>query len=478
MTPPWKQRAGQGILALNLSRNRLSGVELRRTNGHAEVRTAFDVPLDSPLLDGAPDAAGQRLRKALDAAGVRERDCAVCLPQELALAVPVAIPDIPEEDLPSFLQIEAERGFPQSPEDLLVQHSAEPPGTPDRHACLLGVPRDALDRLDQILRAARLRPLRFTLGTAALVAPNAQESQGTLALLPAGTGLALQIVRGGAVAALRVIDAAFAPDTPTAEPATDHILRELRITLGQLPAPTRSDIRRVLVFGRSDAARTTAAVLQPRLAPWGLEVEWKPDLPAMKLPFQRPADAPATPALAVALAVLAGHPPAFEFLPPRVSAWQQFSQRYASRRLALGGLAAASVAAAVALLFLGQQMLLWRWQGRWDAIKVQVGKLESIQKEIRLYRPWFDDSVRSLGILRRLTESFPEDGSVSAKSIEMRPDGRVVCSGTARDNQAWLRMLDQMRNARGITDVQVGQVRGKSPIEYTFNFRWEGPGGS
>lgn len=480
MIPRWNKRPGSGVLALALARDRLVAVELRRTNGHAEIGASTDVPFTTNLFAANPETAARELRQALDAVGIKERRCAVALPPDLVLALSVDVPDLPEADRAAFLQMEGERGFPQAPEDLLVQTSVgtHPPGA--GHATLLGVPLDSLARLEATLRAARLHPISFTLATTALQPPAAAESAGVLALLPTADGLALQLTHEGAIAALRVIDGAFVTGTEGPVFQTDHVLRELRITLGQLPPPIRDNVRRIRVFGGSEEARAVAGTLSPRLAALGIQVELVKELRMEDLPFRLPSGAPASAPLAVAARAAAtqGRLPEFEFLPPRVSAWEQFSRRYASRRLAWAGAAAAIAVGLVLLTFLGQQWLIWHWQGRWDAIKARVGKLESMQKEIRLYRPWFDDSFRSLGILRRLTESFPEDGSVTAKSVEIRASGRVVCSGSARDTQAWLRMLDQMRNARGITDVQVEQVRGKSPLEFTFNFRWQGPGGS
>ena len=43
-----------------------------------------------------------------------------------------------------------------------------------------------------------------------------------------------------------------------------------------------------------------------------------------------------------------------------------------------------------------------------------------MQDKIKQYRPWFDESISGLSILRRLTESFPQDGSVTAKTLEIR----------------------------------------------------------
>jgi Tfp pilus assembly protein PilN len=62
--------------------------------------------------------------------------------------------------------------------------------------------------------------------------------------------------------------------------------------------------------------------------------------------------------------------------------------------------------------------------------------------------------------------------------VEIR-DGNVVnCSGTARDNAALLRMLSQLRAADGVTDLKVDQIRGKAPMQFTFDFHWNQGGGN
>jgi len=42
----------------------------------------------------------------------------------------------------------------------------------------------------------------------------------------------------------------------------------------------------------------------------------------------------------------------------------------------------------------------------------------------------------------------------------------------ARDNQAFLKMLDQLRATREVADLKVDSVRGKTPLQFTFNFHW------
>ena len=102
----------------------------------------------------------------------------------------------------------------------------------------------------------------------------------------------------------------------------------------------------------------------------------------------------------------------------------------------------------------------------------KVKELESLQQQTRKFRPWFDNSFQSLSILRKLTEAFPEDGAVSAKNVEIRNLATVICSGTARNNQALLQMRDKLSAAEGVREVHIEQTRGSAPLQFTFNFHW------
>ena len=125
-----------------------------------------------------------------------------------------------------------------------------------------------------------------------------------------------------------------------------------------------------------------------------------------------------------------------------------------------------------------QQIILWHWQSKWSGMDKQVTELTQIRDQIRRYRPWYDESVRTLSILKRLTEAFPEDGAISAKTVEVREPAQVTCSGTARNREALIQVLDRLRKADGVADVHIEMTRGNTPLEFTFNFQWRGPGGS
>ena len=110
-------------------------------------------------------------------------------------------------------------------------------------------------------------------------------------------------------------------------------------------------------------------------------------------------------------------------------------------------------------------------------MSAKVHELENMQAQIKQYRPWFDDSFRSLSILRQVTESFPDSGVVTAKMVEIREGGVVSCSGTAREWAALSKMMDQLSAAPGVSGFRSGPIRGKAPMQFSFDFHWNNGGG-
>lgn len=468
---------GSTILALALDGRRLEGAVVRRTNGSAEVLQSFTAPLALDPREAEPTALGRELRQHLDAAGVRERRCVLAVPPDWLFTVSVPLPDLPEADLESLIQLEAERGFPTSPDTLVVARSRYRTATGAAGVTLLGLAREQVERLEAVARAARLRLASLTLGLAALPGLNgaAATGSGVLMLVPGEQTLGVQVACSGGLALVRTLDAP--PDTGNGDaPDLSALARELRITLGQLPPEVEQDVHRVCVVGADARAERLTTRLRGPLGEDGLAVDAWREMPAhgdLRLPAGVPVSVP----LAVAVRYLAGGAAAIEFLPPRVSRWEALAARYTtSRTAARAALAVAAVVVLTAGAFGVQQARLAWWRSRWNGMREAVTELEAVQQRVRQYRSWYDESFRTLSILRRLTEAFPEEGTVSAKSVEIRPNTGVTCSGTARDNAALLRVLDQLRAVPEVRGLKVEQIRGNAPLQFTVNFQWSETG--
>ncbi len=479
VSKPWwlkldqlKARRPSSLLGLTLDGSRLEGVVLQRSNGSLVLQQSFTAALTLDPLTNDPILVGREIRNHLDAAGVRERHCVVGAPLTWVLTVHSKVPELLEADLASFLQLEAERGFPCDVSTLLIGQSLFRSPSGDNLATLVGVPLNHLDRLEQVLRAAQLKPVSLGLGIVALQPVAAGASEGVLAMTLGESCVGLQIISGGGIAALRSLEGVFETDGGQRVLQSDQVARDTRITLGQLPAEVRDTVRRIRIFGSRETAQELGGCLERQLAAMDLKVELVSTYAPGEFGVQLPSGAAVSAAFSLAAARLTNRAPVFELLPPKVTAFQALAAKYSSGKLQRIGVAAGAVLLLVAAAFLFQQWQLMWLRSQWAEMEPKVRDLEALQAQNRQFRPWFDESFRTLSILRALTTAFPEDGVVSAKNIEIRAPATVSCSGIARDNQSWLKMYERLRSTSGVTDLKVDVIRGKSPIQFTFDFHW------
>lgn len=477
MKPRNKQRVSS-VLGLSLHGSQLEGVVLRRSNGSLLLQKKFSATLALSPLGADPELAGREIRNHLEQAGIRERHCVVAVPLSASLNAVVDVPDLPEADQDGFLSIEAERAFPYPPEALLTSKYRFSAGEKPR-AVLVAFQRQELTVLDQALRSAKLKPVSFLVGTAALQPPANASSDGVIALVISENTVDLQVTAAGGIVALRSLNGVFDTEGTHKTLSADLLAREVRITLGQLPAEFRDRVRTVRIYGRGDVARRFVADFSPKAKGLGLDARLVERYEAADFTKHIPLEAEVSDAFSVAAKYLTGTPPPFEFLPPRITAWQQVVTRFSSGKLVWAGGAAGAIALLVAVAFAYQQWQLSRLGSEWTRMEKNVRQLEGLQQEIRRFRPWYDESFGSLTILRKVTEAFPAEGSVTAKSLEIREQSAVTCSGIASDNLALLRVLDQLRAANQVSNLKLDQVRGKTPMQFTFNFQWSegGAGG-
>jgi hypothetical protein len=339
----------------------------------------------------------------------------------------------------------------------------------------MAVPRNHLETLEKALKAAQLKPLSFSLAIAALDGGGKAPTQGVLTLALGSHSLDLQAALGGGILALRSLDGALEGEGAQKRVDAELVGRELRITLGQLPGTVGEGIKSVRMFGRGEAARQFVVEISPRLESMGLKLELMDRVSAAEFDQLIPPETVLSPALALAANRVRGVLAGPEFLPPKVRPWQQLlSTKFSARKLAWAGGAAGALAACVVAAFLFQQWQISGLRSKWKAMEPKVTELQAVQDQIKKYRPWFNRAFPVLSILRRITEAFPEEGYVSAKTLEIRDLSTVTCSGVARDNQAYLALIKQLGAAQEVSGLKTESLRGQAPTQFTFNFDWEG----
>jgi hypothetical protein len=477
----FSKRRAASVLGLALDGNRLDAVALRRSGSTLHLQQSFTATLALSPLTGDPELVGREIRNQLDQAGVRQRQCCVCLPASWILTMQVRLPDLPEADVPGFLQLEAERGFPSGHESLHIVHSRSKAANGEQFATLMAVPRAHLATLEKAFKAAQLKPVTFSLGAAAIGSADADAAHGVITLSLGSEAVELQVASGGGIMALRSLDAAVETQGSQKRINADLVAREIRITIGQLPAAVGEGIRKVRVFGRGDAAREFVKEISPRLEAMGLKLELMDRASAAQFQQAPPAEIALSPALALAANYVMGADSGPEFLPPKVSPWKQMvGGKFSSKKLVWAGAAAGAAALLVIGAFVAQAIQIASWQAKYDSIKSQVEEVKKAKQQINTYRPWFDTTFSELRLMREVTKAFPESGPLmTARSFELRQDhdeNAVTCTGVVRDNQNYLLTISKLQRAPGITNVSSDSLvnAANGVIQFSFKFNWTG----
>jgi hypothetical protein len=468
----FKPKRAASVLGMALDGNRLEAIVLRRSNGTVQVRQSVVAQLAlSPLTD-APELVGREIRNHLDQAGIRERRVAVCLPLGWVLTLQTKVPDLSDADRASFLQLEGERGFHSGPESLFSAASLFTPPGGEAFATLLAVPRNHLATLERVLRAAKLKPVTFAVGTTALQPP-AGDKERVIALAIRTNSVDLQVSGGGGIIALRSLDGAIETQGAQKRISSDLIAREIRITLGQLPGGVAEGAGKIRIFGQGEMTRQFVTDISPRLAAMGLKTEAVERVSTANFDNPLPSEIAASPAVALAAAWVRGANSNPDFLPPRIQPWQQMlSSGMSKKRLVWAAEAAAAGVFCVVVAFAWQQWEITTLTSKWKAMEPRVTELSADQDQIKKFRAYYDQTFRDLRILKRLTDAFPDDGAVSAKTINVHELAKVTCTGVARDNDSYVRVFSKLSDETNEISHLHNEVRGQKPMQFSLEFQF------
>ena len=474
----------KSLLGIAFGDGGVSAVLARRHGDEVRVSQVVSAPLSLDLLAGAPELLGLELAQLLRQAEIRERDCVVCVPLAWALCLRVDLPDIPEADVHDFLLTQAEREFDTGPADLslAVSRFQTPEGA--KGATLVAVQAAHLLRLRQILKAARLRVVAFTLGITALAMPVPGNVEAGVTLVLGGTGADMAITGLGGLLSLRQI-APGAEERAGAGLDPVALARQLRITFGLLPTALRQHVTRLRVLGDPVVSGPFLAEAGQALAALALTAEALPAEVRGEVPREDPGPAGRARELAAHAAILQGllhQAPALELKLARSETIRALWRQQGVRLLLYLAGATALAALTILTVVLVQKIQLAHLSAVRARIAPDVRELQQIRDRVRELRPWLSDEPDALRLLQVLTNAFPEDGVVWATDLKIKGLSEVSVSGKASDRQAWFVMQERLRQTPGVTDLRLSQSRenaeGSDPLTFSLNFRWQPGGGN
>jgi hypothetical protein len=458
----WRARS---VLAITVESGRVNVALVRRDNGETRVIESFTLPFGADAVVADAETIGKELAKQLEAAGIRERRCVLCIPPSWALTAPTDVPAINAEDLRGYFELRAEREFPMSLSDLRLAHCTYTLPDGKESATLAAIPAARIRAVEQMVASAECRVVSLSLGLDRC-RPGAEQPP-ALHFLANGNHVDLVIGAGGGIVALRSLPSVVGGNVAAFDATS--FSREVRITLGRLPEGLREQLRQADFGGTRSSAETLCRATHDQLLRIGIESRVGGE--ASRLGDRHGEHSGV--AVESAEHHLQGQPVAFEFVPPETPRWQTLLQRFDSRRRRwiVGG----------AILFLVLPLLVFIVRARiesglaaeWKAMQKNVAELELFQQKIRRFRPWFESTPQSVQILEAVTSAFPEQGDVWAKSVQINEGAKVTCSGFARTQPALMGFLDRLRSRPDVAMLQVQQVRGENPVQFSVTYKWE-----
>lgn len=455
----------RSVLAITVESGRVAVDLVRREDDGHRVAASFELPLGSEAVAANGERAGKELAAQLAAAAIRERRCVVCIPANWALTTSTDVPEIGADDLRGYLELRAEREFPIPVTELRLAHSAFKAPDGKLRATLAAVPARKLEAIERMLAAAECRAVSISLGLDSCLPKS--ELPAAMHFVANGTHVDLVIAAGGGIAAVRSLP------SPNDEQAFDAATfsREVRITLGRLPEALRQQVTQARFSGAPSAAETLCLEIRQHLSKMGIDSR-----------LQRSADGghPGA-ALDAAELHLRRQPVVFEFLAPEVNRWETVARQFEDRRRRWAALAVVAAILLPIFTYIIRSHIESSLEAEWAGMRRKVADLESIQQRIRQFRPWFEPAPQALQIVEGLAAAFPDQGDVWAKSVQVVEDPKegtkVSCSGFARNQSSLLAWFDRVRSRKDVTKLQVQQVRGENPIQFSITYKWESPDG-
>lgn len=457
----------KSMIGIDLEHGQMRILHAVRNGKGILIRKTVSAALSIDPLTCSPELLGQEIRNQLTAAGIRDTHCVISLSLKWVLRHRIEIPDLSEEDRVSFLQLQAEKKFPFALDDLSLASTGCKTQEGTSLVTLAAVPLTYIQIITAACKTAKLKPVSVTVGY-----PNLNESlsgRTVIYLEKREEGIDFLCLYNGKCPYFRFLESE--PSHEFSALNEEALIREIRISIHELSGELQKSLEGIYLNGPPGWVETFLPTLRrcfPSLPVEPISSE------AVSGHSQHPAsfDAKIVSLYGCVSRYLERHASEIEFLPPKIGRFEKLVSRISSRRnLLLGGTAAAAILL-VCSLFVYQSIQLSRYEAQWNAIRDRVAEVESIQNRVKQFRPWFDTSCPSLSALLTLTRSFPEEGSVWAKTIEIENIHMVSCTGMARDNREWLAMLDRLNQDSQVEKLQVQQMQGQSPIQYRFNFLW------
>jgi hypothetical protein len=465
------------ILGLAIDDAGIVATELSVQSGRAQVRRTGELLWDQELTAETATPLGQRLRHFLREQGFSSKRAIVGLAARWVVTKEVEAPPASPEALAGMLSIQAERTFSMDADELIFDYCGRTSTTEKSPVLLLAVRRQIVDRIKKLAEAAGLQVQSITLSA---LACSKALSEGGLAgrygVYARPTYCEFWAQFDGSPRFIKHV--ALSKDgTPTAY--EDMLASAITRLVLLSPMPGQQPPYQITAYDACGLPSETIDGLGKRLGSQIAVSNGRTGLLSKGIGLQdRPEDARAIAAAAVAMIGVGPEKPPVDFLNPRVGAKKAVSHK----RTIVWGAGIGGVCVLALLVFLAY----WHAYASATAankewLKTHGDEINAAQEKmdrIKYLEPWIDRQPRFLECLKCLTEAFPEEPSMWATSLALNENGTGSVVGKTISDVSFLDALNKMKqNQTAFSDIkmlylrEVGRDSREKEFAISFKFR-------
>jgi hypothetical protein len=465
------------ILGLAIDDAGVVATELSIQSGRAEVRRTGELLWEQELTADNAKLLGQRLRHFLREQGFSSKRAVVGLSAKWVLTKEIDAPPASPDALAGMLSIQAERAFSMNAEELIFDYCGRTSTAEKSPILLLAARRKIVDQIKELTEAAGLHVQSITLSALACSkALSHKDLTSWYGLYARPTYCEFWAQLDGSP---RLIKHVSIGSNGTPAGYAEHLASTVERLVLLSPVPGQSPPYRITACDACGSSEDLVGQLGKRLGPQMTVSSGRAGLRSKGLGLQdRPEEARAIAATAVAMTGVGPDRPPVDFLNPRVGVKKAASHK----RMIVWG---AGIAAAC---LIGLIVLLVYWHACASEIAANEAWLKANSSEIAAaqevvdrgkYRESWDDRLpRFLECLKNLTEAFPEGPTVWASSLALNENGTGSVVGKTGSEASFYEVLDKIQQNKVFSNVKMIYIRDagrdSKEKEFAISFKFLG----
>jgi hypothetical protein len=466
------------LLGLAIDEYGIVVAEVGVRSGDPEILRATQWRFEEKLnLENAKDL-GQKLKQYLRASHFSSKQAIIGIPTKWIVAKEISVPPASAEALSGVLNIQAERAFSISANELVFDYCGRTSASERSKVLLLAARREMVDQVKELAAGAGLQTRSMTVSALALgknLSQTSLEHRYGLYTRPTYCEFWTQ-VNGSPRSIQHVpLEATKTTADEHAEQLTSTIQRLILLSAQQ----DSSSPHRLAAYDGYGLPDKTLERLNERLKPQITITDGSAELLSGKIgssDLQQQVQSIA--AVAVAMAALGTDKPPVDFLNPRIGTKKKASRKPITVWAGIIGAACLLVLLVALLDWHADRKDIATYMEQLALMSEDIAAARDVVDRLSYAASWTSQEPVFLNFLRELTLTFPEEPTIWATNLRLSEDAGAALVGKAVDEESFYEVLDKIKQHETFFNVQMIHLRNVGrdlrEKEFAVNFEFRG----